>query len=171
MERLAAGLSKASASWARRLAVCSRHRGPAKRTRQPACQDSALRVTWGRVSHSLHHTPVSGAHMPGCGDHCQGQFRASGDDTEAVPALTAAGMEAHRGHGMGNRVGRVKPEPLLAPSFCGGLSVALLALSSCQYAKSVGFHWGPPGTVRGVSWKAQANTQTHCRLEVSPMTS
>lgn len=159
VERLAAALSEAWASWARRLAVCSRHGAPAKRTRQPACQDSTLRVTWGVSAMACVTQPCQG-HTCRVWRSLPRALRASGDGTEAVPALTAAGTEAHRGHGMGSRVGRVNPEPLLAPSFCGELSVALLALSSCQYAKPVGFHGGPRRTVRGVRWKAQANTQT-----------
>ena len=41
--------------------------------------------------------PASGAHMPGCGDHWQGHFRASRDGTEMVPSFTGSGAEAHRG--------------------------------------------------------------------------
>lgn len=57
------GSVAAWASWARRLALCSQDRGLAKRTRQPACQDSALHVTGCRGSRSLlSHIRVRGTH-------------------------------------------------------------------------------------------------------------
>lgn len=62
--------------------------GSAMRTRQPARHITATACC---------HTSVSGAHMLGHGGHRQGHCRASGDGTEPVPSLTAAGTEAHGG--------------------------------------------------------------------------
>lgn len=89
-ERLAAGLSRSQqGAIVDSGASCVPSRqGSAMRTRQPARHITATACC---------PTFVSGAHMPGHGGHRQGHCRASGDGTEPVPSLTAAGTEAHGG--------------------------------------------------------------------------